>query len=80
MEVKHQKVEQLRNRIIGSATWRNLRGILSETWHLIRSEWRLVLPFLLIYSVFNMLATLVIVEAAIRSAMALCGITYIFPR
>lgn len=62
-----------------SKTYKKLCVFLREMLYLIKCNWKITLPFLVVYSVFNIIATSAVVHMAMILAMRLKGITYVGP-
>jgi len=64
---------------VESNTWQKLRVVLGGTWYLLKENWRIVLPFLLVYSVVNLLVTTAAIDLLSWAALRFAGMTYIGP-
>ena len=59
--------------------WRRLSLYLQNVWYLIRDNWRLLLPFLLLYCVCNLGLTIITLDVLLWCNMLLTGNTYLGP-
>ena len=71
--------QKLKDRLLGSVWFTEIQVFLLNTWYLVRREWVITFPFLVIYSVFDIIMSSILVRVAIRLAMKLKGLTYIGP-
>lgn len=60
-----------------SVLWRDFRHFLEGTWYLLRDNWAMVFPFLIVYSLANMVVTYLAVDLTIGWSMRLNGISYL---
>ncbi len=58
---------------------KDLRLFLQNTWYLVISNWRLVLPFLFLYSIVNIFFTSQVVNFLLKIEFLVTGMTYIGP-
>ena len=56
---------------------RDTRFFLQGIWLLMKESWSIVLPFLILYSVINVIATSLLVKLFLRFSLVLSGNTYI---
>ena len=63
----------------GKSVLKELRLLLLNTWYLLKSNFLIVLPFLIVYSVINILVTSMVVDLATFLALGATGQTYIGP-
>ena len=73
------KKKSKKSKTVESLARKNVHSIISEAWYLIKSSFKTVLPFLVLYSVFNIIATWVGTTVFLRLGMMIYGITYISP-
>ena len=62
-----------------SKTYKELKIFLNDTWFLIKKNWRVVLPFLLVYSVFNIFVSMTVMDFIVKLSLMLSGLDYIGP-
>ncbi len=79
LRIGKENIKNTVRRARSSDRWRDIRLFLNGTWYLIKSNWHITLPFLVVYSVFNMVVTSALVEIFVELALKFKGFTYIGP-
>ena len=74
-----KSAKALLNKTFKSSVWVDFCNIIREAWYLIRSSFKTVLPFLVIYSAINIIASWIGTTVFLRMAMGVFGTTYISP-
>ena len=74
-----KSAKALLNKTFKSSVWVDFCNIIREAWYLIRSSFKTVLPFLVLYSAINIIASWIGTTVFLRMAMGVFGTTYISP-